>query len=253
MPGIQLRAPDGRRWTLKELAQGKPLPVKSTVAGFARIAAGAAPLAFTADAKMHPFAFVVSARAQGDGELAAITGTTLNTATAPKKIDRGGRGSIEIEETTLSAGAPFTARVTVTGGRFAYTGANGSVIASDIKADGAWHQVVVSHYTARGETLFYVDGTLAGSVPERLEPRSFGLEDLRAAKPVDVKELLVYRSALNGDEVAALAGGKLLQASLEIYAPLNDAQFITGTAVENKAQSLSRVKVASPGATRGAQ
>lgn len=29
MPGIQMRAPDGRRWTLKELAQGKPLGAPS--------------------------------------------------------------------------------------------------------------------------------------------------------------------------------------------------------------------------------
>ena len=33
----------------------------------------------------------------------------------------------------------------------------------------------------------------------------------------DFKDLLIYRSALNADEVTALENGRLLQASLEIY------------------------------------
>ena len=59
----------------------------------------------------------------------------------------------------------------------------------------------------------------------------------------DYKDLFVFRSALNPDEAAALHEGKLLQASLEIYAPLNDAQFRQDGSIENRAQSLAVIKV----------
>jgi hypothetical protein len=122
-----------------------------------------------------------------------------------------------------------------------------------VKADAAWHQIVVSHYTARGETLFFVDGQLAGRAPERLEPTRFviggpgGGPDAGARTPApkqaDFKELMIYRSALNADEVAALAKGTLLQASLEVYAPLADARFQRDAPVENRAQATTFAKV----------
>jgi len=55
---------------------------------------------------------------------------------------------------------------------------------------------------------------------------------------IDMRHFLIYRSALNPDEVAALHDGRLLQASLEVYAPLRD-EFVTGAPVANLAQSLS--------------
>ena len=51
--------------------------------------------------------------------------------------------------------------------------------------------------------------------------------------------------ALNADEVAVLNQGKMLQASLEIYSPLTDAQFPADSTVGNRAQSLSALKVGS--------
>ena len=100
--------------------------------------------------------------------------------------------------------------------------------------------MLVSHYTARGETLFFVDGRLAGATAERLEPTRFGLGGPGEA---DFRDLLIYRSALNADEVAALDSGRLLQASLEVYSPLTDAQFHSGGAVANLAQSLTSAKI----------
>jgi hypothetical protein len=120
-----------------------------------------------------------------------------------------------------------------------YTAANGAKAVSRVKADAAPHHLVLSHYTARGETLFFVDGTLAAAVPERLEPNRFGLGGV----PADYKDLLIYRAALNADEVAALESGKLLQASLEVYSPLSDAALRSGEPVKNLAQSLTSAKV----------
>ena len=74
---------------------------------------------------------------------------------------------------------------------------------------------------------------------ERLEPRRFILGGVGA----DYRDLLIYRSALNADEVAALESGSLLQASLEVYSPLTDMVFQPGAPVPNLAQSLTSAKV----------
>jgi lysophospholipase L1-like esterase len=226
------------------LEQGKPLPARSTATGFARNTGGR--LTFEPGSVVHPFAFAFTVRAQHSGGVATIAGRTLAAATATKRIDRGARGAVEIESTSLSPASPFTASVGIVNGRWTYTAADRtSVAAADVRADDQWHQVVVSHYTARGETLFYVDGKLAGKIAERLEPSQFTLTGPAGigGTPfnIDYKDMLVYRSALNGDEVAALHKGTLLQASLEVYAPLADKTFKEGAPVENRAQSLAAV------------
>ena len=109
-----------------------------------------------------------------------------------------------------------------------------------MRADDAWHQILVSHYTARGVTLLFVDGTLAGTLNERRSPTRVSLG---GTTPVDARDFLFYRSALNADEVAALHGGALLQASLEIYSPLDNAAFTPGAPVENRAQSMTAATV----------
>ena len=78
-------------------------------------------------------------------------------------------------------------------------------------------------------------GTLAGSAKERLEPQRFTL----GGPAAEYRDLLIYRSALNADEIAALESGKLLQASLEVYSPLTDVKVRPGAAVPNLAQSLT--------------
>ena len=64
-------------------------------------------------------------------------------------------------------------------------------------------------------------------------------------RQADYKDVFLYRSALNGDEVSALHQGKMLKGSLEIYSPLTDADFKADGTVENRAQSLTALKVGS--------
>jgi lysophospholipase L1-like esterase len=222
------------------LEKGKPSPARpaspSSVDGFARITQGQAALTFTPDSTMHPFAMSMMVRAQGNSAVATIQGSILNVATDEMK----GAGNSQFREITLASGQPFTSTVGVREGRWSYTASNGSNVGSFINADNEWHHIVVSHYAARGETLFFVDGKLAGKVAERLEPKKFALGGPGSS---EFKDLYIYRSALNADEVAAIHDGTLLQASLEIFAPLNDAEFKAGAAVENRAQSLSELKV----------
>jgi len=141
--------------------------------------------------------------------------------------------------TTLVADKSFAASLVVQNGRFGYRGASAtSGIVSDARADAQWHHIVLSHFTARGETMLFVDGKLAGRVAERLEPKNFVVGNRG-----DYKDLFLYRSALNADEVAALHAGKMLKGSLEIYSPLTDADFKADGTVENRAQSLTAFKV----------
>ena len=48
---------------------------------------------------------------------------------------------------------------------------------------------------------------------------------------------------LNADEIAALFEGRMLKASLEVYSPLGELSFPSGSKVENRAQSLTALKV----------
>jgi hypothetical protein len=218
------------------IEQGKATPVRSTTAGFARVKGPEGSITFTPDASMHPFAFGITVRASREGDVATVSGHTLEAAMAMKKEERaGGRGSLEFETTTLTAGAPFVATIGVERGVWTYTASTHGKVVSEVKADAVPHHLVLSHYTARGETLFFIDGKLAGRVSERLEPNRFVVGGVQA----DYKDLMIYRSALNADEIAALEGGRLLQASLEVYSPLVEAQFRSGGTVENLAQSLT--------------
>ena len=229
------------------LEKGKPTPTRPANAiGFARIVQGTAPLTFAPQDTMHAFAVGVMVRAQSNGIIAAVGGSTLSANQETKKV-----ADKEFEEITLTAARPFTATIGVQGGKWIYTSASGTSVASAVVADGRWHHIVLSHYTARGETLFYVDGKLGGKVAERLQPTQFVLGGpgtagaLRAPTQADYKDAYIFRAALNADEVAVLNQGKVLQASLEVYSTLTDSQFQPNAMVENRAQSMTGLKIGS--------
>jgi lysophospholipase L1-like esterase len=229
------------------LDKGKPTPKKSTAMGFARITNGFTPIVFEPAELMHPFALAFDARGESPTDVAMIGGVALTATTQIKHIERGRGAAVDLEETTLAPSTQnVSARVGTVGGVWTYTSADGHErIRSTVPADGNWHHIVVSHYTARGETLFFVDGKLAGHATERFQPKRFvvggpGAGDMATpTRRLDVKELMIFRSALNADEAAALANGTLLQASLEVYSPLNDASFKSGQPLQNLAQATT--------------
>lgn len=231
------------------LAAGKPIPTRSTAKGFARLrsASGSAPLAFEPQDTVRSFAVGLQVRARGDGTIAVVTGETLDTERQWKRLTNRS-GEIDYLSYALTpSGSRFEATIEIADGRWVYRSANGDAVVSGTSAsDGAWHHVVLSHSVVQGETFLYLDGALVGSVEERLQPGRFGLGGA-APSEADYRDWMVYRSALNADEVKALAGGKMLQASLEIYAPLADARFVTEQTVENRAQSMSAVTVMGDG------
>lgn len=196
------------------MERGIPLPKKSAGNGLLRLGNKEGVwsyLDFTSKDTIHSFSLAFFAHSNNDGTLAAIESQNS------------------------------VATVNMKDGKFNYLSSNGRSTGTAVDGtDGRWHHIVVSHRYAHGETLFFVDGDLIGSVRERFAPEKFilGGKNLEEA---NFKELLVYRSALNDLEVKTLGEGSLLQASLEVYAPLEEHILNRNKPVKNLAQSLSQV------------
>ncbi|MGE4285455.1 MAG: GDSL-type esterase/lipase family protein [Phycisphaerae bacterium] len=155
---------------------------------------------------IHSWATALSFRSKQDGALASIAG-------------KSGSAKIEIDD-----------------GKLVYTASNSQEIKAESEiSDGKWHSIAVSNLYAQKQAMLFIDGKLAGVVDEQLAPVRFAIEDGKACK----KDWFVYRAALNDLEAKALASGEMIQASLEMYAPLNDSSFKNGKPVENRAQSTS--------------
>jgi len=188
------------------LEAGKPMPTKANNAGSMTLGTDKGTLVFEPRDTMHSWATSFWIKGQPHG-------------------------------TTVASAGPGRVAVTETGAA-TYLSEGTKTILSPAKIDdNKWHHVVVSHRYAHGQTQLFVDNTLAGTISERIAPDRFSLGE---NKSCEYKEWMVYRAALNAMEVNALYEGTLLQASLEIYAPLQDTKLTHGAPVENRAQSMSQ-------------
>ena len=213
------------------LRAGKPTPQRTRTGGFAQVRADS-PDAMSYDVAdtMHSFALTFTVRAAKDGPIAAIRGRLLDSEFT---IVRRSYGAFEwdTESIELTPADDFVASLGMKDGRISYHSPGAGSISTSIEKPHAWHDVTLTHYAGRGETLLYVDGKRIGSVAERLQPTAFMLG---GTADTDYKDWMIHRSALNQDEVDALHDGGLLQASLEIYSPLSGADPLA-----NLAQSTS--------------
>ena len=209
------------------IASGKTnSPQFGASTNFARLTAAAgnhAPLTFTPSHMVHSFTLAFRMRTLATGTVAAVrSGSSYST--------------LEVRSNQL-----------------VYVDRSGAetVIAVNL-ADGAWHDVALSSRHALSNTAVYVDGSLAGSVPERYEPDQFILggpaASGRAPTPalMDLRNWCVYRAGWTVDEAAAQKNGNLQQSSMEIGAMLDDAAFASNSPAANRAQSLSIALVNTP-------
>ena len=198
------------------LRAGKPLPKRRTTAGLP-LAGGA--LRLVPEALVHPFTQVVSFRAKAPGTL-----LTLQDSTSTGRLSLGAQGQLT------------------------YTSAKAGQLSSTAHvADDKWHQVALTHYFARGETLLYLDGKLVGHLPEQLRTRQLTLGGSQAPAGAQYRNWLFYRSGMNEAEVRALAADSLLKSSLELYAPLDGRRVAAPDVLANLAQSTNVVvRVPSP-------
>lgn len=224
------------------LSADKATPRKPETTGYVRIRrVEQAPMTFRVNDTMRSHTLTFMVRPIKDGVVAEIAGRSLDSNFS---IFRRSYGAFEWDTESLElipSGQSFAATLEVQDSRISYHSSDGNLIstrAGSLNKD--WHYVSLSHSVARAETSLFIDGELVGTVTERLQPESFSLGGAtsggRRAARADYKEWMIHRAGLNADEIAALHGGVLLQASLEVYAPLadNDA---------NLAQSLSTISV----------
>ncbi|UOG77466.1 SGNH/GDSL hydrolase family protein (plasmid) [Hymenobacter tibetensis] len=191
---------------------GKPLPRRQTTSGVQLPRRASQALRFVPEALVHPFTQVISFRATAPGCL-----LTLQDSLGTGRLDIGADGQL-----TYSSAQT---------GRLASAGS---------VQDNRWHQVVLTHYFARGETFLYLDSHLVGRLREQLHPRQVTLGGRAAPPRVRYRNWLFYRAGMNDDEVKALAADSLLKSSLELYAPLDGRRGTTDLLV-NLAQSTNSI------------
>lgn len=223
---------------------GKPIPTLAAGVGCAHIEASDRPvLQFKPDDPIHAFSAVFAFKTEADGMLAMVEGIDGKLETKTQRFGMSSR--------VMPTDVRFSASIGIEDGSLVYRGTNGAVVLSpEAVSDGRWRQVAITHRAAAGQTLIYLDGRLVSTVNERLIPDTFSLGGGAA---FDARDWFIYRSALSAYEAAALAEGKMIQSSLEVYAPLRDEVFTVGKPIENRAQSLSEVTVVSDGIACQAQ
>jgi hypothetical protein len=92
--------------------------------------------------------------------------------------------------------------------------------AKAINADKkAWNSLMITHSFLSKETQVYINSELVASYKEQIEPAAFKLGPNKGS--CEYKNLVIYRAALNDDEIAVLSD-HLIHASLVCYAPFEN-------------------------------
>jgi lysophospholipase L1-like esterase len=175
------------------LSNGKPQP-KMVETSYLPIGKSQPKMvSFKPDNILHSFTTTITVKADDNGQIIQL------------KDSLGHVGSIAIKDNgTLEYTSPLYQQITGT---------------TKI-TDGQWHKITLTHYYARNVTQLYCDSTLQGNVAEQLSIRQLYAGN-KTSKNILVKNWLFYRAGMNLSEIAALTNDKLLQSSLELYAPLN--------------------------------
>ena len=206
------------------LDAGKEAPQRQESTAFELgTAAATQHIEFTPENIVHPFTLSFEVNAASAGTLASFE-------------NESGTGRLVIDES----------------GNLVYRSPLGGEIVSTVAfTAGSWHTVSLTHYYAWGMTQLYVDGVHAGQLAEKLVVKRFALGGSAAPAEAQYRQLFFWRSGMNAEELAAVAEGKMLRSSLEIYAPLsaevpllNLAQSTnTLSLVDNSTSGIASVKV----------
>lgn len=207
----------------KALSQGVPIPAMASGTGFFSLKESShpAPLSFIPEDPLHSFTVSFDIKPGSSGILAAIQNES-GTISRLRWNDEDGTVIYESHSADpADRAAPFLKR-------------------------SGWHNITLSHRHLNGKTLIFLDGRTADSVDETILPVHMvlggsGQKD-KTGLPLtaDFRNWMIYRSALNEDEAALLAEGKLLQPSLDLYIPLDEKCEKRPQILKNYAQSTSR-------------
>lgn len=191
------------------LAHGKPVPQRDA-AGELTLARGNT-IVFNPEATVHPFALSLTLRGSDSGRIVSL-------------VANGRRAWLGVNREH----------------KVYYCSTMGDSLVCQIPLeDRARHTVTLSHRYAQRRTLFFVD-TEGMETEERMRLESVTLGDARnRGTKRHYSELFFWRSALNADEAKALARGRMLRSSLEVYAPLYDER---RDSLQNLAQSMNTLR-----------
>ncbi|MDA3854483.1 MAG: SGNH/GDSL hydrolase family protein [Bacteroidales bacterium] len=126
-------------------------------------------------------------------------------------------------------------------GHWVYRNPTGDIIESQETYDSSdWVRLTLSHYYAKGVTVFYVNDEEIGRIKEKNKVSSLSLNQNKEDDSVAFREWFFYRSGMNGEEIHALMQNKMLQSSLELYSPLDG---LSDSPLYNCAQSTNGLKL----------
>lgn len=219
------------------IKRGKAIPVFANSGNYALTEETADPaLSYIPEDTVHSFSVSFAIRGAGNGIPASVSGKSgvLNFIDHSMKSD-----SLKTFE-VIAGTSNYNGKLSITDGIVEYKSNYGCIKTNEKIDTSIWQKITITHITSKGETKLYIANKLIGSCSERVIPTEFyfGIKG-----KTGIKDILVYRSSLNKDEVDEIVNGNLIHSSLEVYAPLNDLKFETGAPVENKACSLSDLKI----------
>lgn len=220
------------------LEKGKPVPVFENSQRYAKVqTTDAAAFTYIPEDTIHSFTLSFLIKGGANCQPVVIKGKNgiLNF------VDFSQKGDSSKTYEVIAGTKDYNGVIAITDGIVTYSSTNGGIIKStnEILTD-KWLRLTITHMTSKGETKLYINDLLIGSCVERIIPIEF---DLAVKSTADYKDILIYRSVLNCDEINAVLSGNLIHSSLEVYAPLNDSFFTRGNNVANFAQSLSVLKI----------
>jgi lysophospholipase L1-like esterase len=217
------------------LAAGKPAPEFSSSGKFVIINGKAHPaFSFTPRDTIHSFAVSFVFKYLEDCTLLAMAGHDANVVTTQFTAKEVQKQGIE-----LYASPDSTERsVEIKDSELLYHSEEGNMISGGKLIKGVMYKLTISHCLARGTMDVYVGDQRIGSMPERFIPAEFRFV---INGKTALKDLLIYRSSLNAEEVHAINRNQMIQYSLEVYAPLID--YASGKPINNLAQSEAELKM----------
>ncbi len=199
-------------------------------------------LAFTPIDTIHSFTVSFKIRNPKNITALKIGGKTAKLITTEYLYKDQTRKNISI----FSSADTMNTSLKIEEGKVVYSKSDGNVISEDLVFDrDKWYDVTLSFSACKGETAVYVNDKLLIKTGERIIPQRFKI-GLRGE--ANFKDILLYRSSLNEDEIKSMVEGTFIQSSLEIYSPLSDPEFLLNKSVENLAQSTASFLVKSSNA-----
>lgn len=111
-----------------------------------------------------------------------------------------------------------------------------------------WHHIAISYNNLAGVTRVYADGVYINQATETINFNDFCLGGRYDSASVNApymayKDVAIYRTRLNDEQIADLYHGEIRKGSLEIFAPLCDEDFSQNNRLLNLAPTSSYLKV----------